>query len=239
MLSHNTIQIIARKLQTNQLNIRREYIQHLFLSYLYKISQSDRLLFKGGTALRIIYNSPRFSEDLDFSTSIRGTRQIESIVFSALEEIEREGIQIQIRESKKTSGGYLALAAFSLHGEWLDIELNISRRRGKLKGEATTIAGDFVPPYIVMMLSQETLVAEKIQALQMRKKPRDFYDLYYLLRARLIAPQKKSVLRNVEKTIASAHVEFEKELRDLLPKSHWSVVRDFKKVLIQEIRRHV
>ena len=39
----------------------------IFLSYLYQEPGSEKLLFKGGTALRIVFKSPRFSEDLDFS----------------------------------------------------------------------------------------------------------------------------------------------------------------------------
>ncbi len=129
MLSQNTIQTIAKKLQTTQLNIRREYVQHLFLSYLYKEDQADNLLFKGGTAFRIIYNSPRFSEDLDFSTSIRDIQQIENMIGAALEEIEREGVQTEIVESKKTTGGYLGIAAFRLQEDVLDVQLEISQRK--------------------------------------------------------------------------------------------------------------
>jgi predicted nucleotidyltransferase component of viral defense system len=38
-----------------------------FLSYLYKQPDSEKLLFKGGTALKFIFRSPRYSEDLDFT----------------------------------------------------------------------------------------------------------------------------------------------------------------------------
>lgn len=33
----------------------------------YQEKEAEAILFKGGTALRLIYQSPRFSEDLDFS----------------------------------------------------------------------------------------------------------------------------------------------------------------------------
>src|SRR3989344_568279 len=154
MLSQNTIQTIAKKLQTTQLNIRREYVQHLLLSYLYKENQSDKFLFKGGTALRIIYDSPRFSEDLDFSTSIRNTQRIENMMLAALGEIEREGIQTEIRESKKTTGGHLGIVTFHLQEEVLDVQLEISQRQNVKKGELVTVAGDFIPPYTIVRLPQ-------------------------------------------------------------------------------------
>lgn len=43
-------------------------------------------------------------------------------------------------------------------------------------------------------LSRERLIDEKIQALLDRHKPRDFYDLYFILRSSLIAAEKKAIL---------------------------------------------
>src|SRR3989338_1779982 len=67
MLSLESLREFTKKYQTKETNVLREYVQHLFLSSLYRFPGSERLLFKGGTALRIIYQSPRFSEDLDFT----------------------------------------------------------------------------------------------------------------------------------------------------------------------------
>ena len=67
MLSRENLKEFTDKYQTIEKNVAREYVQHLFLSLLYKIPSSEKLLFKGGTAMRIIYQSPRFSEDLDFT----------------------------------------------------------------------------------------------------------------------------------------------------------------------------
>jgi len=239
MLSQNTIQTIAKKLQTTQLNIRREYVQHLLLSYLYKENQSDKFLFKGGTALRIIYDSPRFSEDLDFSTSIRNTQRIEKMMLAALGEIEREGIQTEIRESKKTTGGHLGIVTFHLQEEVLDVQLEISQRQNVKKGELVTVAGDFIPPYTIVRLPQKQLIAEKIRALQTRKKPRDYYDLYFILRKDLLEPKERSVLKQIVKTIPSVDIDFKQELEKFLPQSHRSIIRDFKQNLLQEIRRFI
>ena len=42
----------------------------MFLNYLYKEKLAEKIYFKGGTCLHLFYNSPRFSEDLDFSTTL-------------------------------------------------------------------------------------------------------------------------------------------------------------------------
>lgn len=70
MLTQNYIKELATRKQTTELNIRREYLQHLFLSYFYQQPKTESVFFKGGTALRILYGSPRFSLDLDFSSSL-------------------------------------------------------------------------------------------------------------------------------------------------------------------------
>jgi len=101
MISNTVIQNLAKKLQSTELNIRREYIQHLFLSYFYQQLEADNIYFKGGTALRIIHQSPRFSEDLDFSSATTGINKIENILIQTIREIEREGIGTDIKESKK------------------------------------------------------------------------------------------------------------------------------------------
>lgn len=69
MIDLETIKILSQKYQIRIDNIIREYFQHLFLSFLYSQKESEDIYFKGGTALKIIYHSPRFSEDLDFSAS--------------------------------------------------------------------------------------------------------------------------------------------------------------------------
>ena len=49
------------------INYLKEYLQYLILNLLYNHSQFNReLVFKGGSCLRIIYQLPRLSEDLDF-----------------------------------------------------------------------------------------------------------------------------------------------------------------------------
>jgi len=52
MISQDTIKKLAIRYHTSEFpNVSREYLQHLFLSALYKISGAEKLLFKGGTAL--------------------------------------------------------------------------------------------------------------------------------------------------------------------------------------------
>ena len=237
MITKEKIREIATKFQTNEQNVVNEYFQHLFLSYFYQNKGSEKILFKGGTALRVIYKSPRFSEDLDFSASDIGKKDIENILISTLEEMEREGLSTKLMEAKTTSGGYLGIIKF-INGNYKStIQLEISLRKENIKGQVTTISGNFTLPFTVFSLCQNYLVGEKIQALLTRSKPRDFYDLYYILRANLISNKQKYLLEKVISLLGKSNINFEKELKYFLPKSHWAIIRDFKNILSEEIKR--
>lgn len=96
-----------------------------------------------------------------------------------------------------------------------------------------------VLPYTVNLLAQDLLVDEKIQALLGRKKPRDFYDLYFILRSNLLPPVKKDVLREALKILQKTEINFEHELRVFLPRSHWAIIRHFKPALEREVRKFI
>ena len=234
MIAQSRIQSLAQKMQSTEQNVRREYVQNLFLFYFYQQPEAGKILFKGGTALRIIYQSPRFSEDLDFSGAVN-TSNIEDILVQTAREIEYSGIKVDIKESKKTSGGYLAIIHFRLGDQEVAIQIEISQRKGALGGEAVTIVNDFIPPYTLVSLARDQLVAEKIQALLSRQKARDFYDLYFILRANLMPAKEKQVLKEVLAVLVKTRIDFERDLKVFLPKSHFGIIRDFKATLKREI----
>ena len=132
MLSEISIKELAIKLQTTEVNILREYFQHLFLSNLYQLKLTDNLAFKGGTALRMIYGSPRFSEDLDFIGNIK-IFHLKNILNKTVEKIKLEGINISISEAKKISSGFLAIYESKIYSLIIRCELNISMRQKQKK----------------------------------------------------------------------------------------------------------
>ncbi|MBI3985060.1 MAG: nucleotidyl transferase AbiEii/AbiGii toxin family protein, partial [Candidatus Levybacteria bacterium] len=77
------------------------------------------------------------------------------------------------------------------------------------------------------------------QALLSRQKPRDFYDLYFILRSNLLLPEKKAILPKALKVLQDSDLNFEKELKQFLPKTHWPIIRNFNQTLEQEINRFI
>ena len=248
MLTDETLEQLARQYQSNIYpNILREYYQHAFLQTLYQAREAEHLLFKGGTALRVIYGSPRLSEDLDFSLALvrpshTGTF-MEGEWVRVLADMERMGINVEIgKKSGTTSGGYYGIAKFQM-GTWksVEISINVSARRGERRNsEVDNIAGDFVPTYTVVHLAQYDLVEEKVfGALRERKKPRDFYDLYFMLRKGMLEPKQKRKLSHMKGRIIqdARKINFRGELGAFLPANQQAIIRNFSRTLEAELNR--
>src|SRR3972149_11866958 len=116
MISRQLITELATKLQKIEENIAREYCQHLFLSYFYKKEEATKIACKGGTALRILFKSPRFSEDLDFSAKEITVSRINQLIDSTVGDIRNEGVdcakELNPGTQGETSGGYFAVIKF-------------------------------------------------------------------------------------------------------------------------------
>lgn len=250
MITTAALEKLSRQCQTGIFpNIVREYFQHVFLGELYKLSEAKRMLFKGGTALRVIYGSPRFSEDLDFSifgiSSSQTKSFVEGLFVKVLAEMEHIGIKVDIgAKSDVTTGGYFGVATFKmLEYQPVGVEINVSARNGRdVRGEVDSVANDFVPTYTIVHLPQNELVEEKIfGALRERKKPRDFYDLYFIMRKGMLSPDQKERLAEVkDEIIADAKkISFRNELGVFLPADQQMVIRDFPVMLEQELNRQI
>lgn len=241
MISKSLINGLTHKYQTTEVNVAREYCQHLFLSYFYQKKKSDHILFKGGTAIRFVYHSPRFSEDLDFTAYDITSRQIETIFIDSLNDLGQTGFDIELKEAKNTSGGYLAKTQFTFLNFKENIQIEISTRPKKfgIIPEVILISSDYIPSYTLVSLAEEYLVEEKIQALLDRAKPRDFFDIYYLLRADLSTPKNKFPLAKILKRLTETKIDFKRELMLFLPKSHRNILKDFKNTLRRELKKYV
>jgi len=250
MISIETLEKLGKQYQMGIFpNVVREYFQHVFLLELYKLPNAEKLLFKGGTALRIVYGSPRFSEDLDFS--LFGVAQnkiksfIENLFIQVLSEMAGADIKVELGDKiGATSGGYFGVATFRMF-EYppVGVEINISSRNSKsVAGEVDSIANDFVPTYTIIHLPQNEIVEEKIfGALLERKKPRDFYDLYFMMRKGMISnEQKKKLAADKDNILANAKkINFRGELGTFLPTDQHQIIKDFPAMLERELSRQL
>lgn len=97
-----TVMATARKGKDAQekMNLLREALHHLILQEVDRKGGFAQICFLGGTALRLVYGLDRFSEDLDFSTSVTLERpfRLETLVRSVETSLRAFGFACEVEK---------------------------------------------------------------------------------------------------------------------------------------------
>src|SRR5258708_6007963 len=94
----------------HRLNQLREYLQRLILQGMDDAGYRKHLAFVGGTALRIIYGTGRFSEDLDFSLVGPRGYHTEALNKALLKHLQRMGLGVDssaVKDEKTVASFFL------------------------------------------------------------------------------------------------------------------------------------
>ena len=86
-----------------------------------------------------------------------------------------------------------------------------------------------------MSLTTTQMIEQKLRPI-IRQKPRDFYDVYFILRANLLAVGQRVILKQVLIKLRETKIDFKAELKLFLPKDHWGMIKDFKVALERKLR---
>lgn len=174
-----------------KINRLREFLQVVVLKIIYDKGYFEKLAFVGGTALRLLFNLRRFSEDLDFSLiDIKGYRFMEINSF-----IERElkllglNIETKVNEEKTVQNSFLKfkgllkeLQLSNLDEQKLSIKIEVDAEPPKGWHLETTLVNKV---YLLNLVHFDlpSLYATKLHACFFRKyvKGRDFYDLAWYI----------------------------------------------------------
>jgi len=181
MISLAQLKPFARQYKTNDATALREYLQLLFLSRLYEYSRNQQIVFKGGTAIHLIYKAPRFSEDLDF-TVVMPEKEFTEVLRKTFAILESEG-RISFKQRKTPAGKRFLLSAILPDSTLKSfINLDFSFREKVFEPQSSFIKSEYPVLFTsqVAHMSKNEMIAEKIRAIMHRRKGRDIYDLWYL-----------------------------------------------------------
>jgi predicted nucleotidyltransferase component of viral defense system len=158
---------------------------YLVTYLLYLIKDVKGMHFKGGTAInKILLDHQRLSEDLDFSLA-RPVADVEK----EIKDILAKTMFNKITSDKKVEGFTRLIVHYKLFHESGTIFIDLNERaKIFLPPKKTKIPHfykDFIPEFEVSCLQPEELVAEKIMAVCNRYRPRDYFDLYYIVKKRI------------------------------------------------------
>lgn len=183
MMDPTTIMRLSQQWGIDSYTIIREYLQIRFLEAWYRKVKPGSCFFKGGTMLRLVFGSNRFSEDLDFTTSLP-TSDTRALLGAVGKTLNVEFPDLVVKDVK-TIQGYSVRLLFPGPSRQhpLSIKLDFSVRESVLDPQVSPLTIRLPVPDIIIVehLSKTEVLAEKIRALLHRKKGRDLYDLMYLL----------------------------------------------------------
>ena len=183
MITQEQVYSIAKKKKINEATILREYLQLFFLNELYSLKKSEKIIFKGGTALHLIYKAPRFSEDLDFTVELSKNVFLEFIKKIFKQIAQKESIEFKERKTIKGKR-FLMTALPTVLPYRTFVNLDFSFREKVINPQKSIIKIEDYPILFtsyIYHLSKEEIFAEKIRAILTRTKGRDLYDLWYLM----------------------------------------------------------
>lgn len=89
--------------RSDKMNVTREFLQVLCLRIMSQKKMFHQVAFLGGTALRLLYNLRRFSEDLDFSLTGQGGYAFEDISEQIVKEFRLNGLECQTTLKSKNN----------------------------------------------------------------------------------------------------------------------------------------
>lgn len=170
--------------------ILKEYLECLILDYISKHKIGKKLIFIGGTSLRLIYNIDRFSEDLDFDNIDLTYDEFIELTDDIVRYINKNGFEANANE--KESENIKAFRRTINYPELL-YNLDISPNKNeklKMKIESQCQGIDYKTEikfirkcgfdFPIKVPTIDTLYSMKIGAVLQRSKGRDFYDLLFL-----------------------------------------------------------
>ncbi|MDO8554133.1 MAG: nucleotidyl transferase AbiEii/AbiGii toxin family protein [Candidatus Micrarchaeota archaeon] len=166
----------------------KDYLQNILLYTIYSVAGRE-LIFKGGTCLYKVYGLNRFSEDLDFS--LTKYFDFEKLVKKILFMTGQTGLYGKVKTFEKYQNQFNINMEFkgplysgnpkSLCFIGLDISM---REKPFLSPEKQTLNQFYkdIPAFDIFTMDLREILVEKIAATHDRKKPRDVYDIWFLLK---------------------------------------------------------
>jgi len=213
----------------------RDYVQTMFLFRLSLLS--DDFIFKGGTCLKFVYGSNRFSEDIDLDF-IGDEKTLMNMLKKAVKELEYIDMRAELNNVRKFFSGFRSRLKYqgplytgdkkSMGSIRIDINLKGDLM---LKPSIMPMKSEYpeVSQFFIQAMKSEEILVEKVRALIIRGKARDLFDLWFLvernteidlelINKKLSMYKRKFEKKKLDESIKKIRKEWNKDLKNLLPK---------------------
>lgn len=224
-----------------KLNVLREYLQACVLRSLHESEAFACLSFVGGTALRFLYNLPRFSEDLDFSLETAAGYAPVKWLEKAKRDLAAAGFDVAMtwNDRKTVHVAWVRFAellkAVGLSGmadQKLSIKIEVDTRPPAGAVPVTELVNRHNLVFAVRHHDLPSLMAGKVHALLVRAYPkgRDWYDfLWYRAQRPPVEPNPELLQNALDQTEGAGQYdakEWRETVRKRLEVLNAEVLRD-------------
>lgn len=231
-MNETSLRKLAGRYQIPLGTLEKDYALTNLLSVIASFPKLDKLVFKGGTALKKIhFDDFRFSEDLDFvcfeDVSDDFMKFVENnmtdldVEFTEISNIERkdESFKFKIKYNQSTGAKTSIKVDLSLRG---DVMLDHPEK------PILHFYETLQSPFSVPAMSLEEIMAEKVRAIIYTKHPRHLYDIQFLHNQGVtINPD---LVRTKIKTVYNEDFDIEK-LQERLPEKEKDWITDLRPLL--------
>ncbi len=173
---------LQKRLSISQEQIVREEYEMIILKQLFESELGKSFVFKGGTALRLAYGSPRFSEDLDFSIlNIFSKEKLDNLLKVA----EKQYKTLTLVETVQKTYTYFGL--FRVKEDFMNqafsIKFEVSIRPVDLKKETDYQLVTLSSKITNLTILAQVMSLERIEKEKRTIQPprvRDIFDLWFI-----------------------------------------------------------
>ena len=176
------LKIVADRQKFDVVLLEKDYV---LTKLLYLLKDVKGMYFKGGTALnKLFLEQQRLSEDLDF-TLTQPLEKVEANIRSKL-----KGTQFtKITQDKRVDKFVRIVIHYKMFYDEGTVFLDLNERAKLLLKpqniEVPHFYPEFVPSFKIACLHKNEMIAEKVMAACERYKPRDYFDVYQIIKRKL------------------------------------------------------
>jgi predicted nucleotidyltransferase component of viral defense system len=243
VISLEQLKELARKSGLTVYQQEKDYFLKLFLYSYFK--RYEDAIFKGGTCIRYLFGFDRFSEDLDFNLNI-SPEKFKTQTRKTIKELESIGIESYFIKEEQFEDAYTCEVGFNgpLYRGTAQtrnkIRIDAGKRIGTLKEPEWRLIPSEYPEtreqFLVLMMNEEEMLAEKVIALMERRKGRDLYDVWFLLEKGVQFDEElfyKKGASRLDFERFPSEAEYERDLKRLTNRviPYTQIIRQIKKAL--------
>lgn len=190
MISRSRLREIGKMTGLHLYQQEKDYLLKLFLYNYFR--RFNDAVFKGGTCIKYLFGTERFSDDLDFNI-ITSPLEFEQQVKKTLKEINYIGINTGFIKSERFTDAYTCEIWF--HGPLYEgtsqtgnrFRIDAGKRGGVVRNPKWMLISSEYPEtkerFLIYTMDEQEILIEKIITLIERKKGRDLYDTWFLLKS--------------------------------------------------------